>query len=139
MKNLLEAGLKTLIISILTISCAKTKKSTHEIIIIQRKGGIPGINQRVKVYSDAYILFEDSKNQHIKINRIRKEDFDNIKKIISKINIKNIKEEIVPDDIYYFIDIKGKGTYLFGKLSLENKKEYSDVKKLIEVIENYIK
>jgi|Deesub1362A_J573_1020465.scaffolds.fasta_scaffold00154_76 hypothetical protein len=139
MKNLLKAGIKILIISILTISCTKAKKSTHEIIIIQRKGGIMGINQRMKVYSDAYILFEDLKNQHIKINKMRKEDFNNIKEIISKINIRNIKEEIVPDDIYYFIDIKSKGTYVFGKLSLKNKKEYGDVKNLIEIVESYIK
>ncbi len=54
-------------------------------------------------------------------------------------NIRNIKEEIIPDDIYYFIDIKNKGNYIFGKLSLKNKKEYEDIKRLIEIIERYIK
>ncbi len=82
MKSLLEAGVKTLIISIMAISCTKVKKSTREIIVIQRKGSILGINQRIKLYSDTYILFENLKDEYIKIRKMKKQDFDNIKEII---------------------------------------------------------
>lgn len=140
MRNLLKAGIEIFFFSsILFLSCIKAKRETNLILQMEKKGTFKGINQRIKLFSDSYILIEDVKERYLLMKKMKKEDFEEIKNIISNLKIKNIKEEIVPDDIYYFIDIKNKGTYGFCSFSLYNKEEYKNLRIMIEKIEDYLK
>lgn len=140
MKNSLKAGFKVFLFSfLLFLSCTRAKREKIPILLIERKGGFVGINQKIKLFSDSYILIEDFKENYLIMKKMEKEDFEKISDMILNLKLKNIKEEVLPDDIYYFIEIKNKGTYGFCKSSLYNKKKYGNLKLMIEIIEKYLK